>query len=108
MKSDKWVVKYTESYKEDLLSIYDYISDVILEPEIAEKLTNRIHAAADSLDFMPLRYQLIAHEPWRSMGWRIMPVENYLVFYVPCESSGMVEVMRVIYSGRKIEEHLDS
>jgi len=102
-----WKVEYTESAYRDLDGIYDYIADVLLEPLIAQNQTDRIMDAADSLDHMPLRYRLYEHEPWRSRGWRIMPVDNYVVFYLPNETNGAVSVMRIMHGSRNIIEHLD-
>jgi len=102
-----WDVHYTNIAEQDLQSIYDYISDVILEPGTAEKQTDRIMDAADSLGQMPFRHRMCDYEPWRSRGWRVMPVDKYLVFYLPYESQGIVAIMRIIYGGRDIEKHLD-
>jgi len=102
-----WKVIYTESAYRDLDGIYDYIADVLLEPVIAQNQTDRIMDAADSLDNMPLRHRLYEHEPWRSRGWRIMPVDNYLVFYLPVDAEGIVSIMRIMHGSRNVVEHLD-
>ncbi len=59
-------------------------------------------------------YEYIAFElfkayekaPWRSRGLRVMPVDNYLVFYIPDKDTGIVTVIRVVYSGRDVEAEL--
>ena len=102
-----WDVCYTDSAQQDLQDIYDYIADVLLEPYIAEKQADRIMDASDSLIHMPFRYRLYDHEPWRSRGLRVMPVDNYLVFYLPDESQGVVVIIRIMYKGRDIKRHLD-
>ena len=101
-----WEVSYTDSAHLDLQEIYDYIADVLFEPAIAQKQTDRIMDTADSLNFMPLRHRLCDYEPWRSRGWRFVPVDNYLIFYLPDESQNTVFIMRIMYGGRDIEEHL--
>jgi toxin ParE1/3/4 len=101
-----WVVHYTDSAKQDLRDIYSYISDVLLEPVTAEKQTSRIMDAVDSLDHMPLRYRLYDKEPWCSKGLRVLPVNNYLVLYIPDESSHIVKIIRIMYGGRDVEKHL--
>jgi toxin ParE1/3/4 len=103
-----WVVDYAYSAKQDLRDIYSYISAVMLEPVIAEKQTNRIMDAADSLDHMPLRYRLYDKEPWRSKGLRVLPVNNYLVLYIPDESSCIVTIIRIMYGGCDIDKHLNA
>jgi len=101
-----WKVEYTEDAKQDLQGIYDYISDVLQVPVTAAKQSNRIMDAVDSLDQMPLRFRLYEHEPWHSKGLRVMPVDNYLVFYLPDEPKSIVWVIRIMYGGRDIQSHL--
>ena len=102
-----WKVDYSEDAEQDLRSIFDYISDILLEPVTAEKQTDRIMDAVDSLDHMPLRYRRCDKEPWRSKGFRVLPVDNYLVFYLPDESQNVVSIIRIMYGGRNVEKHLD-
>ena len=101
-----WNVYYTNDADQDLQDIYSYISNVLLEPVIAKNQTNRIMDAVDSLDNMPLRYRLYEHEPWHLKGLRILPVDNYLIFYLPEEAKNSVAVIRIMYGGRNIEKYL--
>ena len=101
-----WNVEYTADAEQDLQDIYDHISLVLEVPVTAENQTNRIMDAVDSLDQMPLRFRLYEHEPWRSKGLRVMVVDNYLVFYLPEESSGTVRIIRIMFGGRDIPRHL--
>jgi toxin ParE1/3/4 len=103
----KWTVDYAESARQDLKGIFEYISETLLVPMTAAKQTDRIMDAADSLDNMPLRYCLFDKEPWRSHGFRIMPVDNYVVIYFPDEANNTVTVIRIMYGGRDIEKQLD-
>ena len=78
----------------------------MLAPEIAEKQINRIMDAIDSLDHMPFRYRLYNYEPWRSKDLRFVPVDNYLVFYLPDKAQSTVAIIRIMYTGRNIEKLL--
>jgi len=102
-----WNVDYADSAKQDLREIYQYVSYVLLEPAIAAKQTDRIMDAADSLDNMPMRHRLYDKEPWRSMGLRVLPVDNWVVLYVPDEAKRIVKIIRVIYGGRDIDAQLE-
>lgn len=101
-----WNVYYTEDAEQDLQGIFDYISDVLLEPVTAANQINRIMDAADSLDHLPFRYRLYDKEPWRTRGLRVLPVDNYLVFYCPVESRKAVAIIRVMYGGRDTRKQL--
>ena len=46
-------------------------------------------------------------EPWQSRNLRIMPVNNYLVFYIVENENRTATVIRIIYSARNIERELD-
>ncbi len=37
-----------------------------------------------------------------------MPVDNYLVFYIPDKDTGIVTVIRVMYEGRNVENQLNN
>ena len=102
----KYQIFYTNLAKQDLKSIYRYISESLVEPEIASKITNRIMKEIRSLNEMPQRHRLYESEPWHSRGLRILPVNNYLIFYIANEETTIVTVIRIIYGGRDISKQL--
>ena len=106
----QYTVTYTEHAEFDLRGIYECIALTLLVPITAGNQLNRIINAIAGLNRMPERYRRYEKEPWRSMGLRVMPVGNYLVFYVPeelpSEPKGLVSVIRIIYKGRDINEEL--
>ena len=102
-----WKVKFAESARRDIKGIYAYIRDTLKEPRIAAAQIARIKKATNSLDNMPMRHQLYAHEPWRSMGFRTLPTGNYVILYCPNETANIVNIIRIIYGGRDIQEQLD-
>lgn len=55
---------------------------------------------------MPERFPRYGKEPWYSRGLRFVEVDNYIVFYIPDIKKQIVTVLRVMYSGRNIEEQL--
>ncbi|SHI17573.1 toxin ParE1/3/4 [Sporobacter termitidis DSM 10068] len=99
-------VVYSEQAEKDLREIYEYIALTLLEPDIAKGQARRIMDAVVKLHHMPLRHQLYEKEPWRSKGLRVLPVDNYLVFYLPVEKQKTVAVVRIMYGGRNVEEQL--
>ena len=69
--------------------------------------TNRIMKAARSLEQMPMRHRLYEEEPWHSQGLRFLPVDNYLIFYLPDETNNIVNIIRIMYGGRDVKKQLD-
>ena len=49
-----------------------------------------------------MRYPIFDQEPWNSQKLRIMPVDNYLVFYIADEASMRITVIRIMYKGRDL------
>ena len=90
----------------DLREMYEYIAFEPLAPENAARQLERLEKHIIGLEKFPEKYRLYEKEPWHSRGLRVMPVDNYLVFYIPNKETGLVTVLRVIYSGRNTDEQL--
>ena len=102
----KYEVFTTEQAAADLRAIFEYIAYELLAGENAIKQLNRLEEAILSLDEMPERYHLYDKEPWRERNLRIMPVDNYLVFYIPQDDDKTVTIIRVMYGRRDIDAQL--
>lgn len=102
----KYEVVTTAQAVADLRAVFEYIAYELLAGENAIKQLDRLEEAILSLDEMPERYQLYDKEPWRERNLRIMPVDNYLVFYIPQEEDKTVTVIRVMYGRRDIDAQL--
>lgn len=99
-------VIYSDRARRDLRGIYEYIASRLCVPETAKNQTGRIMKEIRSLQEMPLRYRVYEEEPWHSQGLRILPVDNYLVFYLLDEENHTVSVVRIMYGGRDISHQL--
>ena len=99
-------VVYSSEARQDLRDIYEYIAYELLEPDTAAGQTNRIMKAARSLEQMPMRHRLYEEEPWHSQGLRFLPVDNYLIFYLPDETNNIVNIIRIMYGGRDVKRLL--
>lgn len=102
----QWKVIYSGQAKLDLLNISDYIRYNLLAPQSAIRITDKIMDEIKKLDSMPERFSLYQEEPWYSLGLRFFPVENYTVFYYPESQTGVVQIIRIMYSGQNESAHL--
>jgi len=102
-----WTVHTSDAAEQMLQEIESYIADVLLEPITAAKQVDRILTAIESLDHLPLRHRLYEHEPWHSLGVRVFPVDNFLIFYLLDEAARTVTVSRIIYGSRDIPAQLE-
>ena len=102
----KYEVLTTEQAAADLRAIFEYIAYDLLAGQNALDQLDRLEEAILSLGEMPERYHLYDKEPWRERNLRIMPVDNYLVFYIPQDDDKTVTIIRVMYGRRDIDAQL--
>lgn len=91
----------------DLRGIYEHIAFELLSPDNAAGQLDRLEKCITELGNFPEKLRLYEKDPWRGRGLRVMPVDNYLVFYIPDREAGIVAVTRVMYAGREIDSQLD-
>lgn len=99
-------VTLTPKAKHDLREIYRYIVEELQAAQNAAGQLERLEEKILKLDEMPERFRVYDREPWRSRNLRVMPVDNYLVFYIPDHEARTVTVLRVMYGGRDIDAQL--
>ena len=102
MRLVSYTVTLSAQAKEDMLEIFRYITFGLCAVENAAALLDRIEQRILGLSQMPERFRRYDRPPWYERGVRMMPVENYCVFYVPHRASKTVTVLRVLYAGRDI------
>lgn len=99
-------INYSAEAKQDLRDIYSYIAFELLEPDTASGQTQRIMDTVLTLNEMPMRHTLYEDEPWHSLGLRYLPVDNYVIYYLPDKSTHSVDIIRIMYSGRDAKNQL--
>lgn len=102
-----WEIRYTEEAKQDLKNIYEYISYELQVMDTAVKQTRRIMDGIRSLEEMPMRYRRYEEETWHGFGLRAMPIDNYIVFYLPIEADTIANIVRIMYDRRDVAKQLD-
>ena len=96
----------TEQADRDLRGLYAYIAYELLSADNALGQLERLEAAIEGLAVFPERHALYRVEPWHSRGFRVMPVDNYCVFYMIDAVAMTVSVLRVLYMRRDLEKAL--
>ena len=102
-----WTINYSESSREDLKSIFNYIALELLSPEYASGQAERIIKAIRKLEDLPMKHPVYDMEPWKSKQVRFVPVDNYIVFCLPKEEDGMINIIRIIYFGRDMKRQIE-
>ena len=102
----KFEVELAEKADRDLRNIFFYIEVDLIAPENAERQINRLWDAILSLDELPERYRRYEDEPWYSRGMRVLPIDNFVILYIPYLEEKVVRIVTVMYGGRDISEQL--
>lgn len=96
----------TEQADADLRGIYEYIAFELLSPDNAVGQLGRLEEQIVGLEEFPEKFRHYGKEPWHSRGLRVMPVDNYLVFYISDKDAGIITIIRVMYAGRDVDSQL--
>ena len=97
----EYTIVIEETAENDLVGMLSYISNTLHEPNTAFKIYNSIKKEILSLEKMPFRFAVVNEEPYRSMGIRRIPVENYTAFYIVDENEKTVHIFRILYNRRE-------
>lgn len=95
-------IKFLSLAVKDLKDITDYITDTLKAPKAAMDLVDALDHSISRLQQFP--YSSKVYQPVKSLEteYRMLPVKNYLVFYVATE--GEVEIHRIIYAKMNLEK----
>ena len=100
-------VEVSQQADSDLRGIFEYIAFELQSPKNASRQLDRLEGQILSLNMMPERYRRYEKEPWKSRGLRVLPVDNYVVLYIPNSEKKVVTILRVMYAGRDIDNQLN-
>ena len=101
----KYKIQFTPLAVKDISEITDYITDVLSAPQAAYDLLAKIDEAVKPLERFPFVFPVYKDAAFAKIGYRIRPVDNYLLFYVVAGNA--VEIRRVIYAKRNLPELLE-
>ncbi len=101
-------VVLTPQAQTDLREIFKYIAVDLHSLQNAANQLSRLEKAIATLDQMPERFRVYDKAKWRERNLRIMPVDNYLLFYIPIHDNYTVAVLRIMYGGRDIDRQLEN
>ncbi|MDR0877480.1 MAG: type II toxin-antitoxin system RelE/ParE family toxin [Treponema sp.] len=93
-------IRYLPSFKKDLKELTDYISINLKAPKAALDFIDTLEKSIENLKIFPLAHRLYRPPDPIETEYRVMPVKNYLVFYIAHDD--IVEIHRVIYKKRNL------
>jgi toxin ParE1/3/4 len=96
----KYRVDISEPAENDLRDIVRYISAQLSAPMTALKMMEAMDEEIAGLALMPQKCPFVTDERLAMLGYRKLPVKNYIVFFTIDEKSEVVDVERILYAKR--------
>ena len=88
----------------DLRSIHYYISNSLMEENIANNYIKKILASISTLSIMPKSHNIM--EMFYKQKYRRLVVGSYIVIYNVDDEEEIVYIVRIIYGGRNYLNNL--
>ena len=96
----RYKVILTARAKEELDSIYDYISKSLMVDKAANNLMNKIHNSILRLEEIPESCSLIEQYKDKRYQYRKLVINNYVAIYRVDKENKKVYIVRIVYGGR--------
>jgi len=97
---EKYDVNITKPAEDDLRDIVKYISSQLNAPVTAGNMLDTINEAISKLESNALHYSLVRDDRLTALGYRLMVVKNYLVFFIVNEKNNFIDVDRILHGRR--------
>jgi len=93
----KYKIEFTLLAKEDLNSIFEYISQTLGAEQAAKDHMREFETKIMNLKELPGKGSLVQNETLSTLGYRKIHVKNYVVIYSIEELNKTVTILRVFY-----------
>ena len=97
---EKYKIRYTAAFYEDLSEAVEYIDTVLKNPYSADRLIDSVEKAIIKRSSYPLSFRPCSLKHHHDHDYYSINVGNYAVFYVVIDD--VMEVRRSIYARRSI------
>ena len=99
MDTNTYEIVFTDTAKEELEEIYEYISEHLLEVGVANRLMDKIEQSILRLEQNPYSCVEVHIKPHNNV-YRKLVIDNYIALYEVEETYKQVVIYRVVYGKR--------
>ena len=93
-------LKISKLYREDTSFSYNYIKYKLEAPMAADNLKKEIKEKINTIKENPKIRPLVQDRYLASIGYRLINVKNYMIFYIIGEDDRHVKIIRFLYNKR--------
>ena len=97
---DNYEVMLMKRAEKEIEGIYKYISQTLMEKEIAKHVVDALIEAIEGLSYMPYRYPARRFGAFSGNGYRHLHAKSYLIVYRVSEKNKKVYIVSVSHSAR--------
>ena len=97
-------VQFTQTAEADIRDFVDYVANELMNPVAAERILSEIETTATSLRRRPERFPPFPVDTWARLGYRIRPVANCILVFLPDAQAATVTIVRVFHSSNNWTE----
>ncbi len=103
MKNEKYKLRYLPLFEQDLIQTVSYITNILKNTDVAEKLVNDVEDAIQERLEYPLAFEPFPSKKMDYPYYRIY-IRNYVIYYVVI--GDVMEVRRFLYGARDTNRYL--
>lgn len=96
MNSKTFIVKIYPAAEHDLRDIKNYFEKTLCTSP--KKLFAKFYKSIDLLETFPLAFPAVKDSYLNSLGYRMIPIDNYIIFYVI--KGKEIQIHRILYGKR--------
>jgi plasmid stabilization system protein ParE len=100
MATNEYKISYLPQFDRDILQISEALAE---HPNKAQRLFIEMEHKLNKLVYLPFMWPVYHAKP----EYRLMVLEDHLLFYIVDEAKNEVQIFRVLYNKMDIQRHLD-
>ena len=93
-------LRFSKLFKTDVDSSYNYIKNKLEAPMVADNLIKEIIESLNKIKENPNIRPLVQDKYLSSLGYRLINVKKYIVFYIIDNDNMYVKIIRFLYNKR--------
>ena len=93
-------LRFSKLFKKDIDSSYNYIKNKLEAPMAADNLIKEIMEKLNKIKENPNIRPLVQDKYLASLGYRLINVKNYAIFYIIGNDNRHIKIIRFLYNKR--------
>jgi addiction module RelE/StbE family toxin len=93
-------LRFSKLFKRDVDSCYNYIKNRLEAPMAADNLIKEITESLYKIKENPNIRPLVQDKYLASLGYRLLNVKNYCIFYIVDDDNKHINIIRFLYNKR--------